>query len=109
MINKLFGRFFRVDLVPLKRDWRKVLYFINDHWLVVVTLLGAAVAILVTANIQTAVTAETDQDAYLAELATFENIIFDEAVIEDIVKLTANEVDIRADLPENRDNPFLDF
>jgi len=99
----------KLDTKPLKSDLKKVLAFIRNHWIVIITFIGAVLILLAIRGIDAAIQTGSDQDVYLEELATYQNIVFDEDVIQEIVKLTANEVDIRADLPENRDNPFLDF
>ena len=49
---------------------------------------------------------ERDEEAYQEQLQTVTKIEFDQDVIEEILRLTDTDIDIRARFPGDRTNPF---
>jgi len=87
---------------------------LTSHWLqryAVVSLTVATGILLSIAiiSIESALLAPMDQDTYETELSTLDVTTFDQDIIQQIVELTSRDVDIRAQFPEDRNNPFLGY
>lgn len=98
-----------IDLSQIKPTLKKLFASFGGYSVIIIVLVSGVLAAMAINSIGEAVVVDKSQKVYEEELATFKSAVFDEEVIAEVIKLSANDVTIRAILPKDRDNPFLDF
>ena len=98
-----------IDLLKVKLVLGKGMVWVGRFSVALIAVIGGVLAALVINSIGNAITVESSESVYVEEIATFKSAVFDEDVIAEVIELSANDVNIRAKLPVDRDNPFLDF
>ncbi len=69
-------------------------------------LIAGALLAYVTQTIATFSAAEANQDRITEGLSSIKRTKFDEKAVQRIRALQDNSIDIQAELPDNRENPF---